>query len=444
MGILDFLLFPIYIAFFYFLFKHRRSRYNDPVLSYYHNLGFWAKIVGAFAFTIFSTYIYVGDSYGLYHTEGVNIYKLILKDFSNIKWLFSSGDSFDQTLLRNPLNQGYFRSENNYMVTKIAAFFSFFTLGKYLLTNLFFAMVAFSGLWRLFRFFYQLYPHLHKKIAIACLFVPTVVFWSSGVLKDSLCISSLGWLTYSLYETFYKKKQLVINLFIILVSGYILWIVKAYILVSYIPFFFLFLFLRNIANIKSGAAKALILAGILVVSAGLFSQIKNKLLEALGEYASGGLTKSIQSKSNAYGLREAASSFSLGVDMSENVTLGKLALVAPAAVIATFYRPFLWESRNISTLLSSFESLFIMYYTLFVIFKIGFPLFVRIISKTPVVLYCISFSLLFAIFVGATTQNFGSLVRYKIPCMPFYLIALFITYDIGIKQKENLLKNKQV
>lgn len=444
MGILDFLLFPIYVTFFYFLFKNRRAAYNDPILSYYHNIGFWVKVAGAFAFTIFNTYISVGDSFVLYYTEGVNIYKLILKDFSNIKWLVSDGQSFDQTLLRNPLNQGYFRSENNYMVTKITALFSFFTLGRYLLTNLFFAMVAFSGLWRLYRFFYQLYPHLHKKIAIACLFLPTVVFWSSGILKDSVCISLLGWLTYSLYDAFYKKKQVVINMCIILIAGYMLWILKAYILVSYVPFFFLFLFLKNISGIKSGFTRVAIFIGIVVVSAGLFSQIKNKLLEALGEYAAEGLTKSIQSKSSAYGLREATSSFSLGVDMSDGVSMTKLALVAPAAIIATFYRPFLWESRNVSTLLSSFESLFIMFYTLFVIYKIGVFQFVRIIFKNPIVLYCISFSLLFAIFVGATTQNFGSLVRYKIPCMPFYVIAIFIIYDIGLAQKENLLKNKQV
>lgn len=444
MGILDFLLFPIYIAFFYFLFKSRRARYNDPVLSYYHNIGFWVKVFGAVAFTFFNVYISVGDSFGLYYTEGVNMYKLMLKDFSNVKWLYSPGSAFDQSLLRNSLNQGYFRSENNYMVTKLTALFSFFTLGRYLITNLFFAMVAFSGLWRLYRFFYQLYPHLHKKIGIACLFLPTVVFWSSGILKDSVCISALGWLTYSLFETFYKKKGIIINIFIIAVSGYLLWVLKAYILVSYVPFFFLFLFLKNISAIKSGFAKLAVFMGIIVVSAGLFSQIKNKLLEALGEYASEGLTKSIQSKSSAYSLREATSSFSLGVDMSDGVSMGKLALVAPAAIIATFFRPFLWESRNVSTLLSSFESLLIMFYTLFVIYKTGVVQFVRIIFKNPVVLYCISFSLLFAIFVGATTQNFGSLVRYKIPCMPFYVISIFIIYDIGMINKENLLKNKQV
>jgi hypothetical protein len=131
---------------------------------------------------------------------------MILRDFSHVKWLWLSGPEFDQSLLRNPLNQGYFRAENNYMVTRVVAMVSFLSFGKYLISNLFFSMIAFTGMWRLYRFFYEQYPHLHKQLAIAILYLPTVVFWSSGILKDSLCISAIGWITYALYEAFYKKK----------------------------------------------------------------------------------------------------------------------------------------------------------------------------------------------------------------------------------------------
>jgi hypothetical protein len=444
MGFLDIILFPAYVYLFYILFRSRRKKYNDPVLSYYHNIGFWLKVFGALVFTIFNVYVWKGgDSRGLYYTEGANIYRLILKDFSNFKWLVLPGPSFDQSLLKDPSNLGYFRIENNFMVARITAIFSFFTLGRYLLINLCFSMFAFSGLWRLYRFFYKLYPHLHKKIGIAILFLPTVVFWSSGILKDSLCIGALGWLSFSLYQTFYERQYLALNTFILLISGYVLWILKAYILVSYVPFFFFFLFLKNVSLIKSGVTRAFIFLAILVVSAGLFSQIKAKLIEALGDYATGGLTSNIQAKTSAYSIREAGSSFSLGVNLEEGVTLGKLALIAPAAIVATLYRPFLWESANVSTLLSSFESLFIMMLTLVVIFKAGPISFFQTVLKDPVILYCILFALLFAIFVGATTRNFGSLVRYKIPCMPFYVIAIFLVQEATRVKKESLLKNKQ-
>jgi hypothetical protein len=84
-----------------------------------------------------------------------------------------------------------------------------------------------------------------------------------------------------------------------------------------------------------------------------------------------------------------------------------------------------------------------MFFTLSVLYKYGVKHFISTATKDPVVIYCISFSLLFALFVGATTANFGSLVRYKIPCMPFYVIAIFLIQDAARQKKENLLKNKQ-
>jgi len=59
-------------------------------------------------------------------------------------------------------------------------------------------------------------------------------------------------------------------------------------------------------------------------------------------------------------------------------------------------------------------------------------------------MYCFLFSLIFALFVGATTLNFGTLCRYKIPCMPFFVISLFLIQDAATKKKENLLIAKQV
>ena len=117
--------------------------------------------------------------------------------------------------------------------------------------------------------------------------------------------------------------------------------------------------------------------------------------------------------------------------------------MAPAAVVATFYRPFIWESRKASTLLSSLESLAIILLTLKVLRNAGIRVFFRLWGD-PTILYCIGFSVFFALFVGATTPNFGTLCRYKIPCMPFYIIAMFLIQDATNKKKENLLIAKQV
>ena len=439
MGLTEFILFPVYIALFYFLFSSRRKNYDDPVLVYYHKQGFWIKVLAVIPFTLFNTFLSVGDSFGLYYTEGANIYHLILHDLSHIKWLYLPGPEFDQTLLRNPLNQGYFRAENNYMVARIVAMLSFFSFGKYLITNLFFSMIAFSGVWRLYRFFYEQYPHLHKQLAIAILYLPTFVFWSSGILKDSICISAVGWITYALYEALYKKKDFIKNLVIIFFFGYLLAVLKIYILISYVPIFILYLILKNVNILKNRFLKWGV--GLVLISGSIYAgqQVMNKFKEELGTFASGDITEQIGKKRDSYRNESKVgggeSNFSLGVEFDGSVS--SLLKMAPAAIIATFYRPFIWESRKISTLLSSLESMFIMFFTLYVLFKAGPLKFFSYIRKDPVILYCILFALLFGLFVGATTPNFGTLVRYKIPCMPFYLIALFLILDKSGKIKKS-------
>jgi len=439
MGFTEFILYPVYVALFYFLFSARRKNYNDPVLEFYHKQGFWIKALAVLPFTLFNTLLSPGDSFGLYYTEGANIFHLILKDASNIKWLYLPGPDFDQSLLKNSLNLGYFRAENNYMVARVVAIISFASFGKYLITNLFFSMIAFSGVWRLYRFFYEQYPHLHKQFAIAILYLPTFVFWSSGILKDPLCISSMGWITYALYEVFYKKKDLLKNLIILTVFGFLLAVLKIYILIAYVPFFFLYLILKNVNLVRNSLLKLGL--GLVLISGTVFAgqQVMNSFQEELGSYAAEGITEQIGKTRSSYRDKAAPgggdSNFSLGIEFDG--TLTSLLKMAPAAIIATFYRPFIWESRKISTLLSSFESMFIMFFTLYVLFKAGPIRSFSALRKDPVILYCVLFSLLFGLFVGATTPNFGSLVRYKIPCMPFYLIALFLIQDYARKIKNN-------
>ena len=441
MGFIEFILYPVYVALFYFLFRARRKNYDNPVLQYYHKQGFWIKVLAVIPFTLFNTFLSPGDSFGLYYTEGANIYHMILKDASQIKWLYLPGPDFDQSLLRNPLNQGYFRAETNYMVARIVAILSFVSFGKYLILNLFFSMIAFSGAWRLYRFFYEQYPHLHKQLAIAILYMPTFVFWGSGILKDPLCISALGWITYAMYEAFYKKKALFKNFVIIALFGSLLSILKIYILIAYVPFFVLYLILKNVDQVKNRLLKWIIGPALLIGSFIAGQQVMNSFQDELGTYATEGITEQIDKQRSSYRDESAPgggdSNFSLGVefDPSESPSVQKLLLIAPAAIIATFYRPFIWESRKISTLLSSLESMMIMLFTLYVLMTTGFFQFFQHIRKDPTILYCILFALLFGLFVGATTPNFGSLVRYKIPCIPFYVIALFLIQDRNRKTK---------
>lgn len=436
MGYTDFIVFPFYLVLFAFIFKLLRRNYKDPLLKKYHRQGFWIKVIGCIAFTIFNAYLSPGDSTGLYHREGVNIFHLIQHDFKNIDILFSDGKDFDETLLKDPFNAGYFKSPNNFLVTKMVAALCFITFGKYMVINLIFALIAFTGAWKLFLFFYEQYPALHKKFAISILWLPTFVFWSAGILKDSICVAALGWITYGIYEIFYRKKSIIKNALIVILFSYLLTILKVYILISYVPFFILFIILKNVQNVNNIVLKYFLAPALIVGSMFGFTKALNTYGDELGQFAVKDLTKSIKRYNKAYENQassgSANSNFSLGVEFDGSMV--GLAKLAPIAISTTFFRPFLWESHKPSTLLSSLESLLLLLFTAYIIFKAGIFGFFKLVTRDPLIMYCFLFSCVFALFIGASTLNFGSLVRYKIPCMPFYLISLFLIYE-NIKQK---------
>jgi len=144
-----------------------------------------------------------------------------------------------------------------------------------------------------------------------------------------------------------------------------------------------------------------------------------------------GLAGSIEKLNDAYESMEgdatAESNFSLGVDFDG--TPAGFVRLAPAAIFATFFRPLPWEAHKISQFIACIESLALFLFTVFVLIKCGPIRFFRIIFSEAIISYCLLFSLVFAVFVGASTLNFGTLVRYKIPCLPFYTISMFLIYE---------------
>jgi hypothetical protein len=60
--------------------------------------------------------------------------------------------------------------------------------------------------------------------------------------------------------------------------------------------------------------------------------------------------------------------------------------------------------------------------------------FLRALFSDSAIFFCFVFAIVFAFFVGSTTLNFGTLVRYKVPCMPFYIIALVLMLEYRKKR----------
>ncbi|MFZ1617539.1 MAG: hypothetical protein WAT41_09350, partial [Flavobacteriales bacterium] len=64
--------------------------------------------------------------------------------------------------------------------------------------------------------------------------------------------------------------------------------------------------------------------------------------------------------------------------------------------------------------------------TMLLLWRTRIWFFIRCITGNPLVLLCILFAVVFGFVIGLTTPNFGALVRFKIPLVPFLVAGLFI------------------
>jgi hypothetical protein len=102
----------------------------------------------------------------------------------------------------------------------------------------------------------------------------------------------------------------------------------------------------------------------------------------------------------------------------------------PEAVGYTLFRPFLWESTSFVMFLAAIESTALLWFFINTLYKVGIWRFLMIVVNSPLLIFMFSFSLFFSFMVGLTSGNYGNLVRYKIPAMPFFLSTLFIARAI--------------
>jgi len=249
----------------------RNRHRSNPIYQKWYLKGLITKLTACVCFCLVYTfyYDYGGDTRGYFRDTTTIadaiwfgpevIWKILQRDYQNV-------DS--QTL--DILYKLMYDSPMEYYTVHLSVPFNILGFGSYFSMSLLIAFFAYTGVWRFFMLFAAKFPKLEREMAFSILFVPSVVFWGSGLNKDTFIICFVGYFLYYINKLFEGK---IFNLKYILiagVSGYLIFIIKAYVIVSLIPgvLIWLTLYLRN--RISIGWMRSLVLpifggATILVV-----------------------------------------------------------------------------------------------------------------------------------------------------------------------------------
>jgi hypothetical protein len=267
-----------------------------------------------------------------------------------------------------------------------------------------FAIASFWGQFLFYRAFALAFPGANRRAAALFLFLfPSLVYWTATFGKDALMMLAIGLISYGIARRFDTKGWATILIGLplaTLVRPHVGAFVAISLFASYL-----------VGDIKSRRAivglKFLLFPLFFAICLGVVTYARNSL--ELGSVEDAQAMSDYSYKYNQVG----GSAF--GDERSTQI--GRLAQ-APFLM----FRPFPWETNNGPAIIASGEGLVL----LFMVVRRRASLFRLAINAraTPLIIFAISFFLIFSVVFSISLSNFGLLARQRVMVLPLVLTLL--------------------
>ena len=432
MTIFDVFLVPLYLGIFYFFAQRTvKANFRDPLYAVYYIKGLNYKFLGTFSFAMIYLFYYKGgDTLAYYHASTPMIRLLMVDPIWFFKFIFGLYKTYPEILgydVRETASFYLTRGSATLTTIRIASVLNILSFNSFLVLSFFFAFICYHFIWRAFKLMVSLYPMLHKQLAFAFLMIPSVIFWGSGVGKDTIMLGAIMLFFYTFYNLAIKREVRFSYVILFFISAYITALIRGFILFTLIPCAMLMTTVYYQRQIKSSFVRFLI--GPLFIIAG--SGASYLFVKSLGDTVESYKIDTLEKKAEGFhswhsylAKTEGGSGYTIGGDISYT-PLGVLKQ-APTAIVIALFGPFPWQIRNAVMLLSGLESLAFFYFTFKILFNRRIYKLFGVLSKDPIIVFCIPFVLILAVAIGLTSFNYGALVRYKIPILPFFALAIIL------------------
>lgn len=350
-----------------------------------------------------------GDTIAFYD-DALKIAALARSEFSDyVSFLWNSGvdpEFFRTLVLQQP---------RALFMAKIGSFFCLLTGGNYWIIALWFSFISFLGTWVLVRELVAFNPRLRDAAAIAFLFFPSVVFWSSGFIKESVAFAMLC-VFIAVFVRAWRRLRVPPSGYVVMALAlWLLWNLKYYYLAVLLPvlateLLYEYLLRRHVEHrhyaLKLLSWCLLFLAPLLLVS----------VLHP--NFHPSGLLTVITVNHDAFVSLSREGEY---IHFSHlQATPGSMLLNAPLALVSGMFRPLPWETHGFIAALASAENLIFLVLTAYS----AYLLVQRKVKLSRGGGLILVYSILLCVFLALSTPNFGTLSRYRIGFLPFMVLLV--------------------
>ncbi|MBX3254980.1 MAG: hypothetical protein KF862_12630 [Chitinophagaceae bacterium] len=405
----------LYLVLISVALKKINNKNGAPVNNKWLVAGFIAKVAAGFAYGyIYTHYFEESDSWALF-AESLKEYHNLLHNpsafFSTDMQFNTLGDIFSNT------DNATWKNTDDNLFIKLLGVLNVLSGGNYYVTAVLFNFFPAVGL-------YYLYVTVQKHLSpgntllfIFIFFLPSCLFWNSGIHKDGLIVFFTGLFIYCIHRFIYAGKA---RLFLLLTA--------------FICFFFIFLF-RNVTALLLVPCIAGWLWATRLSQRHYIPYIIIYILCASFFFGTSFLSQKfnlpLQLAQKQHEFLALKGNSRLPLTPLEP-TIGSYIKVFPQAVNHVLLRPYITEITGIFQLMSFIETGLVLLILLITAWKYRTGMLPVLLHPFSLFLITLSFSGL--LLTGYVIPFTGAIVRYK--C--FYLLLLLLPFIAVInKQPEN-------
>ena len=415
MSLVDFIL-PVFVLWGFGQFPSWIFFKNGPFSTRSLQLAFFLRIALGFGlFLIYSyhypsrqdadTFKYFDDSqymYDAFWTNPGDYFKMLFgihcnTEYFNVEYFNNMSNwvrSYDNGLFND-----------NRLMIRVNAFLRIFSFGNYHVHSIILAFLAFMGSFSLSKLFFEV---SRSKVLtyIAVFLVPSLVFWSSGILKEAVLLAALGFFAYHFYQLFDSNRTWK-NYVMLFLMSCVLIVLKLYVFMAFFPAIIIWL-------VVSKWRRSLWVYLLMYI---LFIAIATLIGEINPRYDFVNLIVDKQKQfirlADFYPVN---SRFDLEVLTYE---FWSLLLSSPEAIFNVFTKPWPNELNSILYIPSFIENavILLLLFTTFVYRK------ALNVKEWDFVIFCLSFCIILYTVIGLTTPITGAIVSTK--------YQLSLTFDDG-------------
>jgi hypothetical protein len=358
--------------------------------------------------------VYYGDMAQMldtwaYHVQGLEEHKLLLThpvDFVSSLFHNSYKEGYSNFLLSK--NSWWNDIKANFFI-KIMAIFDVFSFGNYYVNVIFYSFTSFFGPMAIYRVMKDVFPAQKIPVLLATFLLPSFLYWTSGLHKEGLIFLGLALMIYHFYYGIKEGKFPVYRILVILLGFAMVIILRNFLILALLPALFSWLLCS-----KLKINPLLIYIAVSVFFLSLFFTIKY-LVPGLD------LPQSVVAKQKEFIDLKGHSSVTVNELQPNFVSFLKN---APQAFSLAALRPYPSDVRHLLSLAAAMEiSIVLLFFFVFLFWR------KRGMQFSPVLLFCLFFSVAVLFMIGYSVNNLGAIVRYRSIVFPLLLVPIAAKID---------------